>query len=106
MDACPEGFSAITRWSECRIASDALGYASDDTKNDGEPDAVCNWCQGCGAQTTRLSTMHGIKAYWVCQKDCDMWQLQANQKYACTEDSTSTLRLPVAWCSSLLATLP
>lgn len=91
MDVCPDGFSAITSWSECDMASDALGYTSDSSKNDGASNAVCNWCQGCGGQTTRLSAQHGKAAYWVCQTQCGEWQRVGSSKHVCAEDNTGAL---------------
>ena len=67
IDSCPEGHETITEPSTCEIASKLLGLRYMAHFNTGGVNAICNLCEGCSPQYTRVSDNHGPKARWICK---------------------------------------
>ena len=68
IDACPKGYEEIYDVNICKSASNSLGLAYSEDKNDGNTSSVCVWCGGCAPKIARVTSRHGTTAQWICQK--------------------------------------
>ena len=67
-DSCPIGYEEINDVNICKLASNSLGLAYSEYRNDGKSTSVCVWCGGCEPKTARMKSRHGPTAQWICQR--------------------------------------
>jgi len=70
VNACPNGYVAITDGFTCADAAYALGLNYDAAENDryvSSDTRVCSYCSGCKPATVQLTRSHRNSAQWICQ---------------------------------------
>ena len=64
---CASESDLIFDANECAQAAAFLGYAYEESANDGLSTSICNLCEGCEPMYARLTTTHGRMASFICR---------------------------------------